>query len=169
MITFEKETNIFSYRVAGVAIHDNKVLVHKNILDDFWSLPGGRCEFLEVSRDALIREMKEEIGVKINVIRPLYFVENFFFFNEKNYHEISIFYLIEFPVNSKKVYESDIFYGKECELSSENNKIYGKELDLIFKWVGLFDIDNLRLYPLFLRKSLKNIQQFPEHIINYDD
>ncbi|MFX1418119.1 MAG: NUDIX hydrolase [Promethearchaeota archaeon] len=169
MITFEEESNIFSYRVAGVAINNNKVLVHKSILDDFWSLPGGRCEFLEISKDALIREMMEEIGVKIKIKRPLYFVENFFFFNKKNYHELSIFYLIELPLNSKKIFENDTFYGKETKLGSEEDAINGKELDLIFKWVELDDIENLRLYPLFLRKSLKHLKPYPEHIINFDD
>ncbi|MFW9972887.1 MAG: NUDIX hydrolase, partial [Candidatus Odinarchaeota archaeon] len=132
MITFEKESNIFTYRVVGVAIHNNKVLVHKSIHDDFWSLPGGRCEFLELSKDALIREMIEEIGVKIEIIRTLYFVENFFFFNKKNYHELSIFYLIEIPVTFKKVFENDSFFGRESELGTEEDAIYGKEFDLIF-------------------------------------
>ncbi|MFW9998582.1 MAG: NUDIX hydrolase [Candidatus Hodarchaeota archaeon] len=155
MITFEKDDKIFSYRVVGVVIHNNKVLVHRNIVDDFWSLPGGRCEFLEVSIDTLIREMKEEIGVEINIIRPLYFVENFFNFEAKEYHEISIFYLIDFLPNSRLVFENDTFYGKE--------------LRLIFKWVNINQLEELRLYPLFLRKSLKSIKEYPEHIINRDD
>ena len=157
MITFEKAGYIFSYRVAGVAIYNNKVLVHKNINDDFWSLPGGRCEFLEISKDTLLREMKEEIGVEIRIVRPLYFVENFFNFEGKNYHEISIFYLMEFPSDSKLILENDIFYGVE------------KELELIFKWVDINQLEELALYPLFLRKSLKHIKQHPEHKINWDD
>ena len=67
MITFNKDDYVFVYRVAGVAIHDNNLLVHKSILDDFWSLPGGRCEFLEISKDTLKREMNEEIGVDIKI------------------------------------------------------------------------------------------------------
>ncbi|MFW9878456.1 MAG: NUDIX hydrolase [Candidatus Thorarchaeota archaeon] len=169
MITFEKENNIFTYRIVGVAIHNKRVLVHRSIIDDFWSLPGGRCELLEISKDALIREMIEEIGVEIRIIRPLYFVENFFNFEGKDYHEISIFYLMEFPPNFKLAFENDTFRGKEHELIFENNELYGKELDLIFKWVKIDEIDTIRLYPLFLRKSLKNIKPFPEHIINFDD
>ena len=169
MITFNKDDYVFVYRVAGVAIHDNKLLVHKSILDDFWSLPGGRCEFLEISKDALTREMKEEIGVDIKIIRPLYFVENFFNFMEKDYHELSIFYLMEFPPDSKLVFENDTFHGKERALGTENDDFYGEELDLIFKWVDIDELESLRLYPLFLRKSLQNIKAFPEHIINRDD
>jgi len=169
MITFEKNGYIFSYRVAGVVIHENKVLVHQSIIDDFWSLPGGRCEFLEISKDALIREMKEEIGVEVEIIRPLYFVENFFYFEQKNYHELSIFYLMEFNSDSKMIFENDTFYGKEHELGSEEHALYGKELKLIFKWVNINTLERIRLYPLFLRKALKNIKPFPEHIINWDD
>lgn len=169
MITFEKDGYVFSYRVVGVAIYNKKVLVHRNVIDDFWALPGGRCEFLEISKDALIREMKEEINVNIKIIRPLYFVENFFYFEGKNYHEISIFYLMEFPPDSKFVFENDTFYGKEHELGSEDYTLYGKELELIFKWVDINTLETLRLYPLFLRKALKNIKPFPEHIINRDD
>ncbi|MFX1470307.1 MAG: NUDIX hydrolase, partial [Promethearchaeota archaeon] len=154
MITFEKDGLVFVYRVAGIAIHDNKLLIHRSIIDDFWSLPGGRCEFLEISKDTLMREMKEEIGVRINIIRPLYFVENFFFFEGKNYHELSIFYLIDFPSDSKDIYENDTFYGKESKLGSKNEYLDGKELDLIFKWVDINEIETIRLYPLFLRKSL---------------
>jgi ADP-ribose pyrophosphatase YjhB (NUDIX family) len=169
MITFERDNKVFVYRVAGVAIYNNKLLIHRSINDDFWCLPGGRCEFLEISQDALIREMREEIGVDIKIIRPLYFVENFFNFEVKEHHEISIFYLMEFPPDSKLVFESDTFYGKETELGYENDKVYGKELQLIFKWVELDEINNMRFYPLFLRKSLKNIKPYLEHIINHDD
>jgi len=169
MITFEKGNSIFSYRVAGVAIYGNRVLVHRSIIDDFWSLPGGRCEFFEISKDTLRREMKEEIGAEIKIIRPLYFVENFFNFEGKDYHELSIFYLIEFPSDSELVLKNGLFYGKERKLGFENHKLYGKELDLIFKWVDIMELETLRLYPLFLRKSLKNINQYPEHIINRDD
>ena len=169
MISYEKDNYVFSYRVAGIAVYDKKVLIHRSIIDDFWSLPGGRCEFLELSKDALIREMKEELGVELKIIRPLYFVENFFNFEGKDFHEISIFYLIEFPPDSELLSKDHIFYGKESELGFENDKLYGKELALIFKWVNINDVDTLRLYPLFLRKSLKNIKQYPEHIINRDD
>ena len=169
MITFEKDGHIFVYRVAGVAIHDNKLLIHRSVIDDFWSLPGGRCEFLEISKDALMREMREEIGVEIKIIRSLYFVENFFNFEGKDYHELSIFYQMDFPPDSKIVFENDTFYGKERELGFEGDEFHGKELELIFKWVNLNQLDTLRLYPLFLRKSLKNLKPFPEHVINHDD
>ncbi|MFX1389262.1 MAG: NUDIX hydrolase [Promethearchaeota archaeon] len=169
MITFEQDSNIFSYRVAGVVIIDNKVLLQKSVLEDFWFIPGGRCEFLELSKDTLIREMKEEIGIKVKIIRPLYFVENFFFLNEKNYHEICIFFLMELPAKSKIIFEKSTFSGKERVLCTEHGPFYKKYISPIFKWFDLDEIENLYLYPLFLRKSLKDIKPFPEHIINHDN
>ncbi|MFW9902491.1 MAG: NUDIX hydrolase [Candidatus Thorarchaeota archaeon] len=168
MLIFEKESNVFVYRVAGVAINNNKLLIHRSILDDFWCLPGGRCEFFEVSHDTLIREMKEELNAKIRIIRPLYFVENFFNFEEKNHHELSIFYLMEFHPDTPLILENEEFSGKECMLE-ENDRLYGKEIELIFKWVDINQLEEIRLYPLFLRTSLKNIKPYPEHIINWDD
>ena len=155
MLIFEKDSNVFVFRVAGVAINNNKLLIHRSILDDFWTLPGGRCEFFELSKDTLIREMKEELNVEIKIIRPLYFVENFFNFEEKDYHELSIFYLMAFHPDAKLILESNTFTGKE--------------LDLIFKWIDIDQLEEIRLYPLFLHRSLNNIKPYPEHIINWDD
>ena len=52
----------FNYRVAGIALSEGRLLLHTSDRDDFWSLPGGRCEFGETSAEALVREMREELG-----------------------------------------------------------------------------------------------------------
>ena len=169
MITYKKDNKAFVYRVAGIAIFNNKLLVHRSIKDDFWALPGGRCEMLEISKDALIREMKEEIGADIIIKRPLYFVENFFHFKSTDFHELSIYYLMGFSMHSKWILEEKTFYGKEEELENENDVYERAGLKLIFKWVDLNKIEDIRLYPLFLRKSLKDIKPYIEHIINFDD
>jgi len=38
---------------------------------NFWSIPGGSVEFLETIEDAVIREVEEEIGLKIEIERLL--------------------------------------------------------------------------------------------------
>lgn len=169
MITFEKGKKRFAFRIAGVAILNDKVLLHRSVQDNFWALPGGRCEFLESSKDTLIREMKEEIGVEIKIVRPLYFIENFFEYENRNCHEVSIIYLMEFLPESKKIVERDIFYGSESQLGFEKDEIYGKELKIIFKWFSINELEKLEVYPSFLRTSLKNVKPYPEHIINKDN
>ena len=40
-----------------------------------WSLPGGKVEYLETVEDAVRREIREEIGVEIELLRPLFLSE----------------------------------------------------------------------------------------------
>jgi len=56
--------------VGGVILRDNKVLLllrKRPPEAGCWSLPGGRVEFMERVEDALVRELKEELGVEVEV------------------------------------------------------------------------------------------------------
>ena len=48
VINFTEDGKRFNYRVVGVALHNGRVLLHKNETEHFWSLPGGRGELLEL-------------------------------------------------------------------------------------------------------------------------
>lgn len=163
MISFDKEDTRFSFRIAGVAISNSKALLHRSEQDSFWALPGGRCEFSENSQETLVREIKEEIGVNIKIIKPLYFVENFFNYEGKAYQELSIIYLMEIHPDSRELIKKDEFYGKEYD------SIHGKELKIIFKWFNLKELENIKSYPSFLQTTLQNIKPYPEHIIHKDN
>ena len=54
----------FSFRVAGVAYGPSGVLLQRVAGSDHWLLPGGRVEMLEPSREALAREIQEELGAR---------------------------------------------------------------------------------------------------------
>jgi len=63
--------------VAAVIIKDNKILVvqrNKNeaIFPNMWELPSGRKEFLESTTSSLVRETKEETGLDVEIIVPLF-------------------------------------------------------------------------------------------------
>lgn len=68
-------------RVAGICIVDEHVLLQSDAQIDYWVLPGGRPLLLESSRDALRREMREEIDAEVEVGRLLWTIEDFFEFD----------------------------------------------------------------------------------------
>ena len=64
-------------------------------------IPGGRIKIGEHSSDALIREIKEEMGIVINKKKLIYkdIIEEFFTFENTKYHEI--FFVYEYPVDKE--------------------------------------------------------------------
>lgn len=57
----------------------------------YWSKPGGTVEFGEKIEDAIKREIKEEFGVEIELIKFLGFTDHIM--KEENQHWLSISYL----------------------------------------------------------------------------
>ena len=71
-LIFKTDDFVFSYRIAGILIHDGKILLQKPLNDDGYSLPGGHVAFNETSNVTLIREFKEHI--KTLPEAPVHFV-----------------------------------------------------------------------------------------------
>lgn len=65
---------IFNIRITGILIENNEILLVQQKLSDKrnWSLPGGRLERGETLSQGLIREMKEETGLDVEIVRMLY-------------------------------------------------------------------------------------------------
>lgn len=66
-----------AFKVAFKAIirKDNKILVIKRsakeeVFEKLWDIPGGRMNFGEMPKDALIREIHEETGLEVNILNP---------------------------------------------------------------------------------------------------
>ena len=65
---------IFNIRITGILIENHEILLVQQKLSDKrnWSLPGGRLERGETLSQGLIREMKEETGLDVEIVRMLY-------------------------------------------------------------------------------------------------
>ena len=62
------ENQRFKVRVAGMIIHNNKLLVCRIMNNPFLCLPGGHCHLFETSHDAIMREIKEETGLNVKIV-----------------------------------------------------------------------------------------------------
>lgn len=62
----------------------------------FWVPVGGRVEFGETSRDAIVREIEEELSAEVTDLRLLGVLENIFTFDGDDGHEIVFIYDAKF-------------------------------------------------------------------------
>ena len=154
-ITFKTETVRFVYRVAGIIIHNNKLLVMKDENSPYYYIPGGKVGLQELSADAIKREIREEINIDVKVKRMLWIVENFFKDDEsgENFHEIGFYYLLE--LNDEKIFEK----GNEFIMTE------GGKHRLVFYWKPLEEIKDLYLYPLFIKENILKLPNSIKHIV----
>ncbi len=93
----------FHITVKGIVIYNNKILIMKKVKPSsdgygYWELPGGGLEYGETPHEALIRELKEETGLTIKVIKPVYT----FTAIRPNYQTVGIGFL-SIPTNDQVV------------------------------------------------------------------
>ena len=155
MITFDRDNIRFTNRIVGVALDRERVLVHRTDDMNFWALPGGRAELLESSPQTLMREMQEEIGVDVKVDRLLWLAENFFQYGLHQFHEIGFYFLMHLPQDSP-LRDQTSFVGHEGDMVVH------------FEWMPVADLENIDLYPTFLRTGLKSIPDHIVHIVHTD-
>lgn len=153
-LTINVEDYKLNVRAAGIIIHNNKVLVHRDLNSDHYALLGGRVEIGEDSENTVKREIKEELDKDVEITGYISTIENFFEAKGEKYHEIMFVHKAEFINDEDKKIE-DTLYNKE-----------GKD-HIVYEWL---ELDKLQEYPL-LPKIMKNIlleNVFPVHKINND-
>lgn len=134
---------IVNLRVGAIILKDNKVLMVGNEKSDYLYSVGGRIKFGETAEEAVVREVYEETGVKMDVDRLGFVHENYFWGDApinrgKLIYEISQFFYMKVPQDFVPISES---------FAEGNRKEY-------LKWVSLDD--NIRMYPEFFKTELKH-------------
>ncbi|MEO6890045.1 MAG: NUDIX hydrolase [Ktedonobacteraceae bacterium] len=153
MIAFDRGPARFNYRIVGIALHNNQVLLHKAVHERFWALPGGRAEMLESATETLRREMREELGLAVQVERLVWIVEDFYWDAARKTHELALYFLMSLPPDCALYTSPGPFKGQE-----EHNP-------LIFQWFPCADLEQITLYPTFLQRALKSLPAGIEHIV----
>lgn len=82
-LTIDVEDYKLNIRAAGIIIHNNKILAHKNKKEGHYALIGGRIQAGESSAEAARREVQEEIGKDVEIVEYISTVENFFWIKRK--------------------------------------------------------------------------------------
>lgn len=145
----------FSARAVAVIKKNNKILFQQRAGDDYWALPGGAIETLERSKDVVLRELEEEIGIKnAKVVRPLWFVENFFKLEEVVWHQYILGHLID--IYDEEIINKDLIHGIE------------KDKNIIYKWIDINDIETSNIKPNYLKEKLIDIKDNFEYIEEED-
>ncbi|MGE0606482.1 MAG: NUDIX hydrolase [Pirellulales bacterium] len=154
--TFDVEGRRFSFRVACVALRNGQVLLHQPVGAGYWTLPGGRPELGEGSRNALIRELHEELHTEAEVDRLLWIVEAFFDFEGTAWHEVSLVFLCRLPPDSAAMVATKPFEDFEG----------GQRL--LFDWVALDELPQRTVYPKFLAAGLRTLPTATLHVVEGD-
>lgn len=123
--------------------HEDKILVHEaydSIKQEHFYRPlGGGIEFGETASHALIRELREEIGVDIHNTHYLGTLENIFTFEGKPGHEIILIF-------SADLKNPSLYQNKTFSSSEEHN---AEHPPFIARWMPLEDFSKTgkTLYP----------------------
>ena len=153
MIFHERDFGTFNFRIGALIIKNDKILLCKCELDNFYFLPGGRVEFFESSKQTLQRELEEELKETCIIKNLIWLVEDLYVFRGKNFHEVSLYYKTELPENSKIHDQEKTFMAYEAQVK------------IFFKWFDIKSLLKINIHPDCLKEKIKNLSLFPEHII----
>lgn len=136
----------FGVRATALIIKDGKIFLTKDDKGRYYTI-GGAIEVNELVRDAVIREVKEELGVDCLVNQLAFVVENQFIQEKLTFHNIEFHFIVQ-PIGEMP-----------------NEMIEGEQKQTC-EWIDLDNLVNLDVVPAFLTKELPNWNGQMKHITN---
>lgn len=151
-MTVQCANGIINVRVGAIIMQNGKVLMVSNKRNDYFYSVGGRIQFGETAEQAVVREVMEETGVKMDIDRLGFIHENYFYGDAptnfgKLIYEISFFFYMKVP--------SDFTF--HCDSFTED----GSEEYLT--WVSPHD--ECKMFPDFFKTELDCPQNGVKHLI----
>ncbi len=130
---------------AGVVFDNDKILIIQRANNDsfpgLWEIPSGKREPFESTKTAVIREVKEETGLDVNVKNP---IDVFEFKTEKE---------TEIRDTTQISFLATLTGNKEVCLSKEHQN---------FIWINKVDIEKYNISPetkIVLTKAFENLKK----------
>ena len=143
---------IINIRAGAIIMKDGKFLMVGNERADYLYSVGGRIQFGETAEEAVIREVMEETGVRMEIDRLGFVHENYF--------------IGDSPVNlGKLIYEiSFFFYMKVPEgFSPVSHSFTEDESKEHLQWIS--PDDPRTYYPDFFRSELMHPEKTVKHFV----
>ena len=137
------ENTVFGVRATALIVEDGKLLVVEDE-DGFYTI-GGAIQVGERTEEAVIREVKEELGVKAQAGELAFVVENRFEQAGIHYHNIEFHYLVDLLEDAPLVMQ-------------EGTK------SLPCRWLALEALSTVDLKPAFLKTALPDWNGQLQHI-----
>lgn len=138
----------FKYRCAAVIIENDHILLHK--VYDYWTPPGGKISVMENSFEAVQREIYEESGEEIDVIRHLFTSETFYSRHDFPHHEVAVYYLAG----------SKALWNKGKTITGDEG---GRPIE--YRWFHINDLPSMDIQPSFISEYIHRLEEAPAHII----
>ena len=154
-ISIQAADRAFNYRVAAIINHDGRILIlqDEGIPHDY--LPGGRVHLGEPAEAALVRELREELNIRAEIIRPLWINQAFFkdSCRGENIHELCVYFLID-VTKTDLVERGNSFALRENYFPEE------------YEWIPFDELAENHVVPRFLHEKIYNLPETPEFIAN---
>ena len=146
------EDGILNVRVGAMIIKDGKILMVGNSRSDYLYSVGGRIKFGETAEEAVVREVFEETGVKMEIDRLGFVHENYFYGDApsnlgKLIYEISFFFYMKVPEDFVPISES---------FTEDNSREF-------LKWVSIGE--DTKMYPSFFKTELQHPVAGVKHFV----
>lgn len=137
------ENTVFGVRATALIVEEGKLLVVEDE-DGFYTI-GGAIQVGERTEEAVIREVKEELGVKAQTGQLAFVVENRFEQDGVSYHNIEFHYLVNLLEDAPLTMQEDE-KSQPCE------------------WIDLDKLEDFQLVPAFLKTALPDWDGQLRHI-----
>ena len=136
-------STVFGVRATALILQNRKLLVTKD-KDKYYTI-GGAIQVNESTEEAVVREVREELGVKAQAGQLAFVVENRFKEDGVYYHNIEFHYLVDLLEDAPLTMQED-----------------AKPLPC--RWLALDDLYTVNLKPAFLKTTLPNWDGQLRHI-----
>lgn len=152
---FLREKNRFRYRAAAIIVEDNKILLAKNNVTDYYYSVGGAVHLGETSEKAVVREVFEETGEIYEIDKLAIIHENIYWGSDPGFegvlcHEICFYYRMK-----SKGFLDIKYIGQTTDGAKEE-----------VKWIEFEKLHDITVYPQFLYKYLNENQSRIMHIVD---